>query len=79
VDPNDRGEIAAHLRHILTNDSLRTNLGQAARAQAERSFHPARVAERTIRVYEGAVAAFSRRQPSAAGAAMRLHSPAHKA
>ena len=55
VDPTDTGDIARHLHELLTDSGLRENMGAHARQAAHEKFHPSRVAERTMRVYDSAV------------------------
>jgi len=57
VPPQDSRALAEALLTLLSNDSMRTDLGQAGRAQAEERFMPARVAQRTRDVYQRVIAA----------------------
>lgn len=52
VPPRDPEALAARLRQVLGNDSLRARLGAAARRRVEREFTWDVVAERTARLYE---------------------------
>ncbi len=54
VDPTDNADLARHLEQLLNDGSLRQSMGQAAREFALQRFHPQRVAERTMEVYERA-------------------------
>jgi glycosyltransferase involved in cell wall biosynthesis len=56
VEPGESGEIADCLSHLLTDDSLRLQMGASARDAAARKFHPDRVVQRTVEVYETAIA-----------------------
>ena len=55
VNPEDPANISRHLSVLLSNDSLRNQMGLAARAFAENHFHPKRVAEKTLMVYQQAI------------------------
>jgi glycosyltransferase involved in cell wall biosynthesis len=54
VDPTDSFAIAQAVRLLLDSPELRSSMGSAARAEAERRFRAARVAQETIAVYETA-------------------------
>lgn len=56
VDPDDHGEIADSLNHLLSDCALRTRMGAKAREVAAQKFHPDLVAQRTLLVYEAAIA-----------------------
>lgn len=56
VDEEDVGDISRNLERLLSDPVLRARMGRAARLFAEDRFHPDKVAERTIRVYQQAVA-----------------------
>lgn len=55
VNPADPADISRHLTVLLSNDSVRNQMGLAARTFAENHFHPKRVAERTLMVYRRAM------------------------
>lgn len=59
VNPHDTADIARCFDRLTHDDALRARMGQAARAFAERSFHPAAVAERSVRVYQDAIETFT--------------------
>lgn len=52
VPPRDPEALAATLRRILDDPSLRARLGVAARERAERRFPASRAAERVVRLYQ---------------------------
>jgi glycosyltransferase involved in cell wall biosynthesis len=54
--PGDVGAIAAHLSTLLDDPALRATLGAAGEARAREEFSVGRMAERTIEVYERALA-----------------------
>lgn len=60
VDPNRIDDIARHLNRLLGDSDLRRTMGECARLSALASYHPDRVASRTLRVYEQAIADFNR-------------------
>ena len=60
VDPNDPEDVAAAFRALLTEASIRNQMGQQARRDAADRYHPDRVAERTLAVYRRAIARFQR-------------------
>jgi glycosyltransferase involved in cell wall biosynthesis len=51
VNPLDAGEVADRLALLLADDARRRGMGDAARAEARRRFHPDVVARRTRDVY----------------------------
>jgi glycosyltransferase involved in cell wall biosynthesis len=51
VDPRDPADITWHLDQLLSDATGCRRIGTQARAAAERLFHPDRVAERTLSVY----------------------------
>jgi glycosyltransferase involved in cell wall biosynthesis len=55
VDPRDPADIAWHLDQLLAGDIACRRMGEQARAAAERLFHPDRVAERSMAVYQRAI------------------------
>ncbi len=61
VDAANAAEIACRLRALLTDASLRAEMGRAASAVALQRFHPRRVAERTRQVYYDALDSFRRK------------------
>ncbi len=56
IDPEDPAAIASGLEKVLRNEDTGREMGACARRAAADRFHPDRVAERTLRVYEEAVA-----------------------
>lgn len=57
VDPDQVSSIAAHLEKLLADAELRNEMGKRACITALELFHPDRVAARTLRVYQDAIAA----------------------
>jgi glycosyltransferase involved in cell wall biosynthesis len=55
VNPLDPADIARRLGTLLTDDSLRAQMGQKAQRIAQERFHPAVVARRTREVYRDAL------------------------
>jgi glycosyltransferase involved in cell wall biosynthesis len=55
VDPRDPADIAWHLDQLLAGDTVCRPMGEQARAAAERLFHPDRVAQRIVAVYQRAM------------------------
>ncbi len=51
VDPENIAQIGDAVRWILQNETARAAMGRAARAEAERRFHPDRIAEKTVAMY----------------------------
>ena len=56
VAPDDAARQAAGLRNMLAEDTLSQAMGQAGRAAALDRFHPDKVTEQTLAVYEQAIA-----------------------
>ncbi len=56
VDPADSTDVANRLRELLSDAALRIRMGQAARTFALDHYHPDRVVEKTLRVYQTAIA-----------------------
>jgi glycosyltransferase involved in cell wall biosynthesis len=52
VDPLQSDRIRNRLAELISDSRIRRAMGRNARVFAESSFHPARVAERTLRVYQ---------------------------
>jgi glycosyltransferase involved in cell wall biosynthesis len=56
IDPEDPAAIAAGLEKVVGDESAGREMGTCAKRVAADRFHPDRVAERTLRVYEEALA-----------------------
>jgi glycosyltransferase involved in cell wall biosynthesis len=63
VDPTNSDDIAKHLDELCKNKLLRDEMGEKAHKVALGSFHPDRVVERTLRVYERAISEFQSPRP----------------
>ena len=51
IDPHDVNSVVQAVRHLLDNDDRRLAMGETARAEAIKRFHPDSVAQATMRVY----------------------------
>ncbi len=51
--PGDCQALAERLTRLSTDDALRSRMGQSAKEEALRRFHPATVVDKTKKVYEG--------------------------
>lgn len=58
VNPGDPASIASGLGKVLGSDDVGRTMGKAARRIAMERFHPDRVAERTVQVYEEALSGY---------------------
>ena len=52
VEPRDQEALASELERLLGDSALRERIGRAARERVEAEFTVARMAERTVAVYE---------------------------
>ena len=52
VDAEDVNALANRISLLLEDDTLRNRMGSAARATAERRFHPHAIAQKTMAVYQ---------------------------
>ena len=66
VDPGDAAGVARELGRLLADPELARRLGEAGRARAREQFSVARMTERTIGVYEDALASRATRTNSTA-------------
>jgi rhamnosyl/mannosyltransferase len=57
VPPGDADRLAEALSRLLSDDALRTSLGQAARVRVTREFSAEAMIERTLAVYDEVLAA----------------------
>lgn len=55
TEPEDVDLLARHMISLLNDSNLRNTMGNAGRSEAERHFHPDKVAEKTIEAYRNVI------------------------